>query len=159
MWLSSGPLRSGDLDRDLFGDGIAVVRRCDRAVDKSRQFIEARVRMRGPGRKAPIPRSSRTASNAHPDLPHDRLFGAFDADAQAHTDAGALRRISLHGRSVTQRPPILRQNTHHANARQVSAGLHVPSAGKNPPKLESELDLPIPARFSDVNLIYQIEID
>jgi len=41
MWISSGPLHSGDSYPDMLGDGTSMVRRSDGPLHKSREFLEA----------------------------------------------------------------------------------------------------------------------
>jgi solute carrier family 4 (sodium bicarbonate transporter), member 10 len=40
-------------------------------------------------------------------------------------------RFPLHGRGLAERTPVLRSTAHHADARQVSARLHVPTTGNS----------------------------
>lgn len=85
--------------------------------------------MRRARRETAVSRCTGTTRHPYIDLPDDRLFGAVDADVETHTDACALRRISLHGSRFIEGSTVLRQDTHHADAGQVSTGLHVPPAG------------------------------
>lgn len=70
-----------------------------------------------------------TASDSHPDLPDDRPISDHHARVASHPHAGAVRSVPLHGRSFPQGSTVLRQDTHHVHASQVSAGLHVLEEG------------------------------
>jgi len=108
MRLSPGPLRPGDPDHDMLGDGTPMVRRGDGPLDQSRELAEAGVRVRRTRREATILGRSRAEGHPHIDFPDDWMLGAIDADAEEHTDAGAVWRLPIHGRRVAQRPPVLR---------------------------------------------------
>lgn len=130
MRVSLGPLHPGDLDRDMFGDGTPVVCRSDGTLNQPRELAEIRIRMRRTGREAAVLGRPRAESHSHTNFPYDRLLGAVNADVAKHTDAGAVRCLPIYGRRVVEGPPVLRQDSHHADARQVPAGLHVPASGK-----------------------------
>jgi len=108
MRLSPGPLHPGDPDHDMLGDGTPMVRRGNGPFDQSRELAEAGVRVRRAGREATILGRSRAEGHPHIDLSDDWMLGAVDADAEEHTDAGAVRCLPVHGRRVAQRPSVLR---------------------------------------------------
>lgn len=108
MRVPSGPLCSGDSDRDMFGDGTSMVRRSDSPLHKSRKLIEVGIRVRRAGRETAVFRCPRAESYSHTDFSNDRMLGASNADAEEHTDAGALRCFPVHGRRVAERSTIFR---------------------------------------------------
>lgn len=108
MWVSPGPLRLGDFDRDMLGDGTSLVRRSDSPLHKSRKFLEVGIRMRCAGREAAVFRCPRAESYSYTDLFNDWMLGALNADVEEHTDAGAVRCLPVHGCRVVERSSILR---------------------------------------------------
>lgn len=116
----------------MLGDGTSVVRRGDGTFYQPRELVEVGVGMCGAGRETAISGCPRAESYSYIDLLDDRMLGALNTDAEKHTDASAVWCLPVHGRRVAERSPVLRQNSDHADARQVSAGLHVSSSGKKP---------------------------
>lgn len=114
----------------MLGDGTSVVCRGDGTFYKPRELVEVGVGMCGAGRETAISGCPRAESYSYIDLLDDRMLGALNTDAEKHTDASAVWCLPVHGRRVVEGSPVLRQNSDHADARQVSAGLHVSSSGK-----------------------------
>lgn len=108
MRVSSGPLRPVDSDPDMLGDGTSMVRRSDSSLDKPRELIEIGIRVCRARREAAIFRCPRAESYSHTHFPDDRMLGAPNTDAEKHTDAGAVRCLPVHGRSIAERSSILR---------------------------------------------------
>jgi len=108
MRVSFGPLRSGNPDRDMFGDGTSMVCRSDGSLHKPRELIEIGIRMRRTGRETAVFRCPRTESYSYTDFPDDRMFGALNTDAKKYTNAGAVRCLPVHGCRVAERSSILR---------------------------------------------------
>lgn len=77
------------------------------AQHKSRQLAEVGVRMCGTWREATVFGCSRAKSNAHTYFPNDWMFSDADATAKSHSNAGALRCISVYGSGLSKRSTVL----------------------------------------------------
>ena len=130
MRLPPGLVRPGHPDTDLLPDGVAVVRGRDRPLDKPRQLPETGIRVRRAGGEATVPRRQGATCHPRAHLLHHRPVGFPNADAWSHSDARTLRRVLVHGSSVTEGVAVLRQNTDHVHAEQVPTRLHVLETGK-----------------------------
>lgn len=116
MRLSFGSVRPCDPDRNLLGDGTALVRRGNGALDQSREFVEAGIGMCRARWKTAVPRCPRTTCYTHFNFFDDRLLGSAHANAETHTDAGAVWSFPLHGSCFVEGTSIFRQNFNHADA-------------------------------------------
>ena len=116
MRLSFGSIHSRDPHRNLLGNGIALVRRGNRALDQSRELVEIGIGVRGARWKATVPRCPRATSHPYLDLFDDRLLGLAHADVETHTDASIIWRFPLHGSCLAEGAAIFRQDSDHADA-------------------------------------------
>lgn len=80
-------------------------------------------------RETAIPRRSRATCHARSHISDDRRFGAVDSAAESHSDAGAVRRFSVHGGGLTQGIAVLRPDSHHIHAGKIPARLYVFATG------------------------------
>lgn len=108
MRVPPGPLRLGDFDRDMLGDGTSMVRRSDSPLHKSRELVEVGIRVRRAGREAAIFRCPRAENYSYIDFFNDRMLGAPNTDAEEYTDAGAVWCLPVHGCRVAEGSSILR---------------------------------------------------
>lgn len=63
--------------------------------------------MCGTWREATVFGCSRAKGNAYTNFPNDWMLRDADAAAKSHSNAGAFRCISVHGRSLTKRSTVL----------------------------------------------------
>lgn len=108
-----------------------MVRRRYSIIDKPRKLFKIGIRVRCTRREAPISRRSRTKSLSYTDIFNDWLFRSAHLNAETHSYASFVWCFPLHGRCFTEGSPILRPTFDHADARQVSARLHVSSTSKD----------------------------
>lgn len=108
MRVPLGSFYTVDSNRDMLGNGTSMVRRGDGSFHKSRELVEAGVRVRCARREAAVFGRSRAKGHSYTNFPHDRMLGASDTNAKKYTNAGAVRCLPVHGCRVVEGFAILR---------------------------------------------------
>lgn len=125
LWISFGPVYTGNISDGLFRVGNPLVRGCYSPLHEPRQFSQNGVRMRSSWRETQISRCKRAESYPHPHICPHWLVRDTDISSEAYSDAGPIRGFPVHGLCLTKRNAILRSNSHYAHAYKVPTRSHV----------------------------------